>query len=94
MPVYCIKHVLPDGTIAGYHQDHLCNITGSAGQAESFSATPAQAEKRLAGVRKAFEDLWKNDDDDDWGIESLFPNWGCWKGFPLDQIQTVLEECP
>jgi hypothetical protein len=94
MPTYRIKHVLPDGTVTGYHQDHLCNITQFAGQAQSFRSTPEQAEQTLAQARKAFENMWKNDDDDDFGVESLFPNWQCWRGHNLEQIRTVLEECP
>jgi len=92
MMSYCIKHVLPDGTIAGYHADSCCTIVSSKTDAKKFAdATPIQANKWLHQVRKNFEYVWSLETSESGGGPD-YRACPCWKGHSLDQIQTVLEE--
>lgn len=87
MPAWIIKHVLPDGSVAGYHADSFCSIADSPGDAKI--AVNNNAEEWLKIVRKNFEFNW-NDEEVGPGYRSF----EIWKGHNLEEIKTVLEEVP
>lgn len=91
MPMYCIKHVLPGGTVAGYHADSGCTVVKSRENAKPADVTPEQAAGWLRQVRENFEYIW-NLETSEYGGGPVYRAHPCWKGHSLDQIQTVLEE--
>lgn len=86
---YVIKHVLPNGEVAGYHADSCCTIVKTAERAKRCSGT-SEAAKWLKTVRHNFEFAW-SDKSNDIGGGSRYRNFACWKGHSLEQIRTELE---
>lgn len=90
MKNYIIKHVLSDGTVAGYHADSCCTIVRDAAKAKKALETPKGAQKWLKTVRKNFEFMW-SERASDIGGGPRYRKCPCWKGHSLEQIETVLE---
>jgi hypothetical protein len=91
MPAYRIKHVLPDGTVAGYHADGFCNITLIPANAKLALTNLREASAWLLTTRRNFEYVWKSELGEDGG-DSDYRALTIWQGCTLDQIKTVLEE--
>lgn len=87
MPAYCIRHVLPDGTIAGYCGDPKCAVTTWKGLARIIVRRPEEAGKWLDAVRENLEQLWELPTRSG-PVLRLLPEW---KGYSLEQIRTELE---
>lgn len=86
MPIYSIKHVLPDGSIAGYHGDSACSVVQKKNLAKTTSdMTSEKAAQWLQTVRQNFEFVWGDEE---------YRASPCWKGHSLEQIKTELEERP
>ena len=91
MVTLIIKHVLPDGTTAGYHGDSFCSIASEARRAKSITTESSQnerAQKWIANVRRNFEGIWNDEES------SHYKSYLIWKGYSLQEIQTVFEELP
>lgn len=92
MITFVIKHVLPDGSTAGYHMDSGCSITGKKERAKQYNAVnEAEIQEQLKVTRKNFAFAWDDASTDLNGGER-YRKLECWKGYPLDQIQTVAEK--
>ncbi len=93
MPGYIIKHVLPDGSTAGYHADSGCTVTDSRDEAKYGGSDLSRAQEWLKVVRKNFESVWGLETSEHGGGPE-YREWSGWKGFRLEDIETVLEEVP
>ncbi len=85
---YIIKYILPDGSVV-YHCDVFCMVSKNIEEAkrytyDSFWTTEPAAQ--LAIVRGNFEQAWN---DAECGSE--YRGWLLWKGYSLEEIQTVTE---
>ena len=92
---YIIKHILPDGSV-WYHCDTTCAVNELAKNAKRYAYDEfytTEPSDQLARVRKNFEHRWKENVMFGFvlGASDEYRNAPCWKGYSIEEIQTVTE---
>ena len=91
MPTYCIKHVLPDGTTAGYHGDSCCTVVADKARAKTIvKSSEADVAEYVRTVRENFEHVWSQKTSE-YGGGPEYRAWEGWRGHSIDQIRTEIE---
>lgn len=82
---FVVKHVLPDGTTAGYHADSTCTVSRKRDGAKEYEdhGDSKNVAEQLEVVRGNFEYVWS--------VSEKYRNYEIWRGFELNQIRTEAE---